>query len=114
MRGRVPFTAGGKDYSLRFGFNAMARYQEQTGEKVLAALRRLETDPEDLLLLRRLFWVALEQECSETDAGDLIDEIGIQEMGELLGRAVQATFPASEGQQGGNPRKAPATSSENG
>lgn len=120
MRGRVPFSAGGKDYSLRFGTNAMARYQEITatlpdgdpakGETVMAALRRIEKDSDDIALLRRLFWVSVEQDCTEAEAGDLMDEIGLQDRaGPLLGEAIKAAFPAAAGKTD-DPRKAPATS----
>lgn len=93
MKRRITFTAGDKEYSLRFGTNAMARYEEMSGEPAFQALQRLDGEAPPILMVRNLFRCALEQDVSAEDAGDLMDEVGLQKSLELFGEAVRLAYP---------------------
>jgi hypothetical protein len=45
---------------------------------------------------------------SDDEAGVLIDAVGLQKAGELVGEALQASFPQAEAKPSVNPRKATA------
>lgn len=111
-RGTVAFEVDGAAMALRVSTNAMAAYQEKTGEQFITALDALSKSPGDIIRLRNLFWAALEGDQSADDVGDIIDGLGMGETVDLIGKAVQAAWPAPDGEAGnakGAKAKAPAT-----
>lgn len=99
-RGAISFTADGAEMSLRVSTNAMAAYQDKTGEQFVVALNEFSKSPGDIVRLRNLFWAAVDADITSDVAGDMIDELGMGEVIELIGKAVQAAFPAPEGGSG--------------
>lgn len=96
IRGAIPFSAGGADYTLRFGLDAMDLYGETHGEAFIAATARLEGiehDPRGPRLIGDLFWAGLTPRPERTRIAEIIDELGFVEAVGLLGRAIKAAFP---------------------
>lgn len=99
-RGNVTFSAGGKDYALRFGANQMAEAEDALGLPFGQIVERLQGDGKSARLgdLRALFAVAVG--VKPEVAGDLMDAITIAEAGRLLGDAIRLAFPDAEDDEG--------------
>lgn len=95
MRGAIAFTAGGEERVIRFSTNAMCRYQDMSGETLMQAVGALQKTPDDMVRQRRLFSAGVVG-LSEEEAGDIMDELGLMEAADLIGRAFDAAFPAPE------------------
>ena len=107
----VSFDHDGETRTLRFGLNAMAAYQETAGEPFIAGIEALQENSGDFIRLRRLFWCGLGGDGTERAAGDIMDDLGLAESAELIGKAVEAAFPhaATEAEApAGNGKKAKA------
>lgn len=126
LRGAVAFEVDGQPYHLRFSTNAMVRYEDLSGETVREAFFALLTaklpeegekkpDLKKLLAqergikkrVRRLFWAGLShKDMTEEDAGDLVDAVGEDEAGRILGEALKLAFPQPKEADEGNAPKA--------
>lgn len=93
MRGRVYFSAIGKDRELRFTCNRLVALEEQTGLGINEIAASMQGAPR-ITDLRRLFAVGCG--VSPDEAGDIIDDIGAQRAGELIGEAFSAAFGAGD------------------
>lgn len=104
MIGTVEFQVGGKTYSMRLSTNAQVRYQRAAGETMLAGLDEVENDPSDTERLRRLIWASMSHVdgMTEEDAGDIMDEMGVQQAFQRLTEAVTAAYPGVVEAAGGN------------
>lgn len=95
MIGTVEFEVGGKTHTMRMSTNAQVRYQRAAGETLLAGLAEIQDDPSDTERLRRLIWASMSHVdgLTEDDAGDLMDEMGIEHAIQRLTEAVTAAYP---------------------
>lgn len=109
LRGAVPFEVEGESLFLRLTTNAQIRYEDAAGETVIEALlgilgtadpkatpaERLAAERGVTRRLRRLFWAGLSHMDGMTEdrAGDLIDALGRQQAGTLIGDAIKAAMP---------------------
>lgn len=103
-RGVVSFEANGSVHSLAFTMNNMVRYQDASGETLLAACASMERDPGNMARLRRMFWAGLgDPTMTEDAAGELMDALGMGECIGLIAKAAEAAFPQAEaGAETGN------------
>lgn len=100
-RGTVNFEADGKSYALRLGTNQLADAEEAFGKPIGAIIQDMQGDAVKVGDLRQFFAIAAGLTTKE--AGDLMDEIGLERAGELLGEAMNAAFPAADaGAEPGN------------
>ena len=97
-RGGIAFTALGAQHEMRLTTNALVRYQDLAGETLLEGVQALQDKPGDMKRIRRIFFVGVDrdQTMTEADAGEMIDDLGMKEAGDLIGKAVQAAFPQAE------------------
>lgn len=97
-RGAIEFAAMGLALSARVTTNAMVLYQERVGETFNAGLVAISGNPDDMLRLRNLFWAILQdgEGLTVVQVGDVMDDIGVAEAMEIIGRAAQAAFPAPD------------------
>lgn len=93
-RGTIRFEAGGTTHALRLGTNQLALAEETFGLPINAIVQRMQGKDVKVTDLRRFFAIAAG--ASETEAGDLMDALGIDRAGELLGAAMTAAFPPPE------------------
>lgn len=102
MTSGVTFDAAGRTHCLRYGMNALVRYQQAAGESMQAAVARLQERPDDpdVVVVRRMFWAGLEG-VSEDEAGDIMDAVGLARASEIMGAAVAAAFGGAGNATGG-------------
>jgi hypothetical protein len=110
-RGEVEVQALGKTWTLKLGVNAMCEIEDATG-KSITEIGSLLSNPKTatIRMLRTVMWGALQDRHEGTgikEAGDLIDEIGMDQAGVKIGEAFSAATPGAKGGES-RPRKATA------
>ena len=117
-RGAIGFTALGATHHLHLNTNALVRYQDLYNETLVQGVQKLNDTPGDVRSVLRIFYVGVDHDetLTQKDVGEMIDDLGIGKASELIGKAVQAAFPAAEsdgaatevdeGAPSGNGRKA--------
>lgn len=100
MRGEA--TVG--DYRLVFDFNALCLAEEHTGP-LGAAMENMGAG--SLKAIRALFWAGLQRnhEMSIEDAGQVVQEIGVDEVSAAIAKGIESAFSKTPKSQKGN-RKA--------
>jgi hypothetical protein len=93
MRGRVTFTALGREHALHFTTNALCALEERSGLSFRAWAEKLQGDL-SLRDMRLLFAVGVG--VPEDEAGGIIDDVGVVAAGGLIGRAMTAAFGEAE------------------
>lgn len=118
IRGEVGFDALGQTYTLKFGNGAVRHIENETGMS-FAQVGAVLSDPEKatMTVLTVAFHGALRRHhpgLTLDDVDDIIDAVGPEAAGRLLGEAVALTYPpqakGEAGKSKGNPRKATAGS----
>lgn len=110
-RGDVEFQSLDQSWTLKLGVNAMCEIEDAT-EKSILEIGELLNNPKTVTirLLRTVVWAALREYHGDIDvkqAGAVIDGIGMNEAGRLIGEAFTAATPKPKG--GDNrPQKATA------
>lgn len=103
-RGEVAFRALDRDWTLLLDINALCEAEDELGVKVH------ELAQPGLKAIRALLWAGLQrhqQGVTITQAGDIIQAVGMALAAEIVGEAFTLTFPeAAKGVAG--PRKAAA------
>jgi len=110
VKGEVKFSAGGQTYRLVFSANALIALEERF-DKTVAEIGAMFEQPLRLAHLRILFWAGLSDhhDLPELEAGRLMGEVGIDKVGELIGRAFVLAFPEEqEGAKDGERPQKPA------
>jgi hypothetical protein len=59
--GEATFEADGQTWRMRFDFNAMADFEEETGQNALAVLQAMEAGKVSAIHIRALFYAALRE-----------------------------------------------------
>ena len=93
VKGEIQFESGGKTYTFKLGMNAQAVIEERTGMTMAKFFKEDRLEDLGAREVRLIFWAALHRqhpEMTEETAGDIIDEIGADEVAELLVRGVKA------------------------
>lgn len=91
MRGEVRFKAGEVEHSLRYTTNRLCALEGETGRSVMAFAEALsKPGAVSLSDVRLLLRAGLD--CSDVQAGDIIDEIGLQGAVEVIGKGFAAAF----------------------
>jgi len=105
-RGLVTFEAAGEVWKLKFGVNALADLEERTGESVYEIFASLSGDALRLSTLRVVLASGMRQHhpaLTLPAVGDLMDEVGMAQIGKLIEAALRAAFPEAT-----KPGEAPA------
>ncbi len=91
MKGRVTFKTSSGEKAVRFTVNALCDLEEASGLSVDELVQNLQTRP-SLGLLRQLFAAGLsgaeERPVPLSEAGEILQEIGLERTGEIVGAAV--------------------------
>lgn len=104
----ITFESGGRELALRMDMNAMARYQERSGETISAAIDAIMKDGWDMLRGRRLFWASLAERVTEDEAGDIMTDIGLSKSLDLVGNALREALKSLQGDAGADAGNAKA------
>lgn len=111
IRGEVAFQACGKDWIMKLGNGAVRHVENETGKTFVQIGAELsDTSKASITLLTTVFHASLIKHhpgVTLSDCDDIIDDIGHEEAGTLLGKAVKAMQPQRKG-GGDRPRKATA------
>lgn len=97
-RGEVSFEAMGQTWRLRYGTNALCEIEAAFGEGINATLAKLQSDDPSIRTMRTIMACGLG--VSGDEAGDIMDEIGMERSGELIGQAMTLAFPQPEANAG--------------
>lgn len=97
-RGEVTFEALGEMRRLRFGTNALCEIEAAFGEGINETLARLQSENPSIRTMRTIMACGLG--VSESMAGDIVDDIGIDWVGELIGEAMTLAFPPQDTKAG--------------
>lgn len=103
IKGEVGFSADGQDYVLLLDFNALCELDD-----VVPGLMDGSAALGSPKAVRAVFHAALRAHHSDltvTDAGRLIQEIGLPRAAELIGESCAASFGSPEGKEGADPRR---------
>lgn len=109
-RGDTDIQAGDRSYTLCFSSNAVCEMEEHF-DRPIAEIGTMLDAGARFSDLRAVFWHGLRRhhpDLSLEDAGDVMDEVGQDKVGEAIGTAFQRAFPQAKGAAGGRarPRKA--------
>ncbi len=115
-RGEVSFEADGKTWTMKIGTGAMCEIEAETGKSISEVGQALENPKTaSLTLMRAVFWGSLQHRHDQLtirECNELIDDVGVQRVGELIGQAFQLAFPKKPAvpkkDPGSRPRKATA------
>jgi len=96
-RGEATFTAFDQEWTLRFNTNALSEFEGLTGLK----LHHLKNGS-GITELRALVYAGLgkhhrRKRTGLEYVGDMIDEVGTLEMGQIVSKAMETAFPQPEG-----------------
>ena len=105
QNGEVSFRALSKDWVLRYGINGLCRLEDETGKSAIEVASSLNTEDGEggaaikISDIRLVFFCGLVGQHADVtleQVGDIIDDIGIERAGPLLGEAFSAAFPDPE------------------
>lgn len=91
MFAEVTAKVDGEDMTLRIDFNALAEFEEKTGQKALAAIDEIESGAISMVTLRHFVWAGLQYHhpgCTVAKAGDFLSADP-----DALGRAFETALP---------------------
>lgn len=98
IKGEVTFEVAGKLYIFKFGTNAQVIVEEQTKMTMLKYMKGMG-DNFGAKDLRMIFFAGLSQhhQLSESECGDLIDQLGGERCGEIFMQAMGLAAPKGNG-----------------
>lgn len=98
--GYVSFKAQSQNWKLRFTTNALCELEDESGMSAIAFANSMNDEANiSIKSMRLMLWAGLidnHEDISQKICGVLIDEIGMGEVGNLLGEAFTIAFPESE------------------
>lgn len=107
-RGQVPLVAGGKEYRLSYGINALCELEDAFGKSVQKIVDEDLSDENDIRMssVRKVIWAGLidsEPDITEKEAGNIVDLAKIPVCMEAVSKAFALAFPEVKGPR--NPPK---------
>lgn len=94
-RGEVALAVADTEYTLKFSTNAICELEDRLDK----GLNVIVANMERLTTVRALLWAGLRAKHPDvtiTQAGEMIDRIGMAQATEVIGKALTAAFPPSE------------------
>ncbi len=108
--GEVSFEVEGTRHTLRYGINELCRLEDRLDIDVTAIATKMAAGL-NMRTLRTIFACGLGGDVGDEAAGAIINGVGLQRAGELVGEAMQAAFPSAEGKAPKPARKPAGTGS---
>lgn len=97
-KGEVSFDAQGKTWTLRYSTNALCELEEATGHGAIELANSMADETKIRISdLRYMLWAGLTDKhdgITVKEAGRLMDALGMDKAGPLIGEAFQAAFPS--------------------
>ena len=99
-KGEVSFKIEDSVFVLRYSTNALCELEDAFGKSAIAVAQELD-NPQGVSVkaLRTVFRCGLTDDqpgMTDNEAGTLIDKLGIDQVGPLIGQAFTAAFPGAE------------------
>ncbi|WP_396190307.1 GTA-gp10 family protein [Flavobacterium sp.] len=94
-RGEVALAVADTEYTLKFSTNAICELEDRLDK----GLNLIVANMERLTTVRALLWAGLRAKHPDvtiTQAGEIIDRIGMAQATEVIGKALTAAFPPNE------------------
>ena len=110
-RGAVTLAHGDETYTMRFSINALCAFEEHVGKSLMQVFSEGEKAELSVTMIRSLVWAGLTEDKPDLtlkEAGEIIQNVGLEPMTEAMMEAVQASFPDAGGDRAGNPQGAKA------
>jgi hypothetical protein len=100
QKGDVEFTVAKKVYTLKFSINAMVELEDKLGGSIVDIANTM-SDPAKMgvKMMRTVFWAGLRdhhEAMTETDAGRIMEEIGLVEASQMVAKAFALAFPEAQ------------------
>lgn len=98
-RGETSFEVDGKEYRVRFSWNAAAEFEAPAGRTFYDAADDIAAARLSVRTLRAMLWAGLQEHhpgLTLREAGRLIEKIGHVEAWQLMRTAVEYFFPAPD------------------
>jgi hypothetical protein len=98
VKGEVEFDCGGQTYLFKFGTNAQVLVEDRIGMSCAKWMQQ-KADQFGASDIRLIMWAGLHRHhnLSETDVGDLIDELGADKAAEVFLKAVDLATAKGNG-----------------
>lgn len=112
MRKAITFTAGINTHHMRYSVNSLIELEDKLKQPMFEIFKAATEGRVRLRDIRTLVWAGLiheNKQLTEQEAGEIIDEVGFNNVVELVGMAMAEAFPKvqgaakSEGQETVNP-----------
>ena len=105
LSGQVDFELDGVAYGLKLGMNAICEIEAATNSSINELQEQLNNPSKFRVTdLRILFFACLKAGGSKVetleDAGNVLDRLGLEKGGQLLGEATQLAFPGAAVDEG--------------
>jgi hypothetical protein len=94
--GEVSFEVDSTRHTLRYGINELCRLEDRLNIDVTELAKKMAAGL-NMRTLRTIFACGLAADVGDEEAGAIINGVGLQRAGELVGEAMQAAFPSAEG-----------------
>jgi hypothetical protein len=94
-----------REHTLRVNFNSWCVLEDETGCKVPELLKIMQTGL-GFSEVRTWVRVFIDKPMTDTEAGDLIGEVGYEATLKALGKAVEGFFASPKKEKAENPQKA--------
>ncbi|MDP3379759.1 MAG: hypothetical protein Q8S53_15445 [Brevundimonas sp.] len=109
LKGEVTINTAEDSYTLVYSVNAIIALEEKTGLPITRIGEFLGGDAFSFANARTFFWAGLieHHDLSETEAGSLMSEVGIEEAMTRAADALKASLPQEAAKGNARPRKAP-------
>jgi hypothetical protein len=101
MRGGIDFEAQGKTRTLRYTTNRLVSLEEKAGRTIQEVAKSMQNGAVSFADLRLMMQIGAGLP-NATDAGDVIDDIGLAHAVELIGAALTAAFGQADQSAEGN------------
>lgn len=101
----IPLRALGREYTFRLGINAICRFEKEAG----MAITSIDLSKLEMRTIRALIWAGLKDQHKDVSldlAGDIIDDLGLNQIMQLVPEALNATFPPVDPDAIAGPRTA--------
>lgn len=107
LKGEVRLLAGGQSFVLVFGANAMVTLETALDLSLNQIVALFQSDIR-ITTLRTMLWAALQDrhpEVSELEAGRIMDQAGLEQVGEKIGEAFTLALPKEDAKGSARPPK---------
>jgi hypothetical protein len=93
-----------RSYTLCFPINSIVRLEEVSGNNFISITKDLMQGNISIKMIRQILWaglIAKQPTMTQEAVGEIIDEVGLQEMINKINESFEAAFPTNRTEDGG-------------